>query len=337
MKTKIENIIRQQVIQFYPELAGRVLEIKVLPPALKLHKSEIYEVCVSSDRGISKDIIVKRRFYNANYQNDVVEDTRREFKNLRHLEKQAQGKFRVVKGLGALAEEGLLFMEKIPGKKLSEVLKEFVKKCPSQARRAEVKAYFHRTGQCLKTFHDSGATGRAERIPVTEDIHKAKEIIDSLGWLGKRANLAAAYEHMEALKAGAAVVAIPVVLKHGDFQPRNIFIQNGEPVIFDVGGCRPAIALHDVSDFLIGLFNFNLLYPFSKLTYSIQDECAMAFLNGYFFDQPKPWPSIKFLMMLCAIQQFKGVLSRNRASILRTFWAVHYYKNLFDWLAGWGI
>jgi hypothetical protein len=337
MSSKVENIVREQAAYLFPELSKGNVQVIWLEPEWRLHQSVIYQFCITGDRGFSKDIVVKQRIFNPNYRNDVVVDTLKEYENLRLLEERGKGKFRVVRALGMVQDKGLLFMERVPGKRFSDILKEFNRRKPSPQRFEEIKGCFSASGQWLKAFHESGATGRTEKVPVDECLSEAKRIIAGLGWRAKFSHLESALDQMQKLKNEAGLEIFPVVLKHDDFHLRNILFENGQPVVGDVGGCRLDIALHDICDFLIVLFSFNIRYPFSRFTRLAQVGCAIAFLDSYFSDQRKPWPAIKFHLMLCAIRQTESILLRNRFSFPRTVWAALYYRNLIEWLAKWDI
>ncbi|MDB4349546.1 phosphotransferase [Omnitrophica bacterium] len=326
-ENNIINIIKERVPLYYPDLFSSPVSIKKNKFQKRCHTSIIYQYDLHNCKDILKSLIVKKRIYNPAYNNDIKRDTMLEFEVLSHLNKLADGKFSIPRALDALPAEGVLITEKVEGRSLHSYIQGASVLPMTKAKREFFNKTFYKTGEWLREFHSAVANGKKERINTDECINKARLIIDKFYTLGFPQKLGrTVLKTMNTLKKEVSSFEFPLAIKHGDFQPMNIFYSDNKISAMDFGFSKYDITIKDVCNFIVSIDIFFLKYPSlfwkDKYTKSFTDE----FLNGYYKDGYIQLGTLKFLKCLGTPESLDKVYERNKNSIIRKK-IISFYKD----------
>ena len=330
-RIQLRDLIRSRISIYYPELSLHGVKIKVRLPR-KLHTSVIYQVDIHYNGKLMKSLIVKKRIFNPFYKNDVKEDTRKEFENLKFLNNLSDRKFRIPRVLDALPEEGLLITEKVEGRSLYFYLNKFSYLPLTKAKRDFLEKIFRNVGMWLKEFHKMTYTGKDMKIDTISYIHKAETILSNFSphILSKKL-CEEILNRMKTLERDVLKYTFPVALKHGDFQPRNIIHNQDEVIVMDMESRKEDIIIKDVCNFITGITTFEIRYP-SPWNKGLLNEFVDYFLETYFESNSILYSAIEFMKLLGLVESFESTYKRNELFLRKKMVAFLYEKKIYNLL-----
>jgi len=161
------------------------------------------------------------------------------------------------------------------------------------------------------------------RASVADVAEAVRELTDYLGrTTGGGPFLAAAGRAAErAIQAGAITDPLPLGLAHGDFAPRNVFVDgDGRVAGFDMAARRRVPAYEDVAYFCISLRagTARLAVRWMDPRPPRMTRRARLFLAGYFGDEPVPDQAIALFLLLVTLDNWARIASEPpRAGLAR--------------------
>jgi len=201
---------------------------------------------------------------------------RREFEVLCRL----QGVFLGESGLGVprplhVAHDAVL-MQACGGTRLDELVRRA--RWSGGDQRALLAASMRRTGAWLQTLqratHREG-TGAPEALDRL--VARARADLRPAGGQGRPALPAGLDSRIDGLARAAGTAGAPLVGRHGDFWPGNVFVDDGRVHVIDFEGFGEGLPAEDVADFLVSV---DLLHAYPGLA-GARASLRAAFLEGY--------------------------------------------------------
>ena len=324
-KNQIREYLQGRVYSYYPKFRPSSLHVNNARVLKKQHKSIIYQFDVANKGTIFKSLVVKKRVFNPSYNNQVVENTEKEFNNLQSLYKISNKIFSIPRPVDSIAKEGILITEKVEGKDLYSYLREAAQ-LPLLSRKGFLERICFEFGCWLKKFHTlTNGTGKA--IDIEKYIEKAESLKNKLKSYGVSEELPdSLIEKMQKLKNEIRGREYPIASKHGDFQPRNIIWDKNAITVLDISSSNKDIIYNDICHFLAHLYFFNIKYPISLLDNGFLKKLEHKFLEGYFEQQVIDVPAIDFFMSLKLLSLFEFTYRRNYTFILRKMRIIYFYS-----------
>ncbi|UCC95044.1 MAG: hypothetical protein JSW40_09610 [Candidatus Omnitrophota bacterium] len=314
----LRKMIHSNLSTYYPELSGRHLTIRHYPFSKKCHTSIIYEFAICHKKDILKNIVVKQRIPNSFYNHDVVEDTRKEFDNLRLLNALSERRFSIPRVLDAVPKAGILITEKVCGKPFAACLKASSHLPLSKSKKVFLEKLFFRIGEWLREFHRAGFGGYYAVIEVDKFMRKAEEIVDKFPSWGLPCSLGKKLlGRMRGNENKAASCTFPVSSKHGDFQPLNILYNASTITVLDVGFKKNQITIKDVCNFITGVTTFDLKSFYSLWDIATVHHFNRCFLHGYFDHKSIPYAAVEVVCILGLLEALSRDYKRNTSFIKR--------------------
>jgi len=322
MTEAIQKIIKDNITKYYPELNPAKVCIKASRNIKSGHKSDIYKFAVYEGKEHRRTICVKKRKINTNYSDDIRVATQNEYENLKFF----NGKVRVPRPLDIIQDQNVLIYEKVNGKSLNHYINPYGIFL-SAYYRGHVRKLFKGVGCWLKQYHEAGQTGELVSIDAEAKVAKAVKIVkeyETTGQLGQE--LMKLVQAMKNYTVHLKDYRVPVVRKHGDFQPMNIICHKGEVAVIDMDILQKDINIVDICNFISGVEIVsikNLIYQNRNgLEALLQD-----YIRAYFQDEDIPYQAIHFVRALGAIQFLNACYNRN-SSFLRRKRVISFYTNI---------
>lgn len=267
----------------------------------------------------------------------IAEQTAREFTGLRALYARfgtgADGRFGAVRPLDLLASEHTILMEYVDAPTLRAALAgESRFTLPRQRGTDAAAATWTAAGAWLRQFHDSvQLPGLASRqATVDEVVERFDAYAEYLGdRVGRRAGLLA--RRGGALAAQVLPERLALATGHGDFAPRNVFVDGRRRIIGFDPMPRWRVPVHeDLSRFLVAirlvgaqLHSHGAAYPRRRL-----EQRERAVIDGYWSDGPVPDGQLRCYQLLVLLDKWSALLGaassgrgatlRNRSVLLAT-------------------
>ena len=178
-------------------------------------------------------------------------------------------------------------------------------------------------GRWLREYHAAG--GLAElplRCPTRSDLLSAFD-----RFLTYLADVSGEVRYFQALGEMAARMAehylpdtLPLVVAHGDYAPRNVFVGPGDRVAgFDAAPRVLGPSYEDVARFLVAVrtsgvqvLSFGRAYATARL-----DSLQERFLHGYYAGEPPPLPALRAFELLVLLNKYSAVIARSGSDSLR--------------------
>ncbi len=244
--------------------------------------------------------------------------------------------FGTIRPLDLVPDEPLLLMDYVGEGTLRNAFV-YDSRLLATVRRRTPAAAWRNVGAWLRRFHESGAlVGRPEQQATRA------EVVDLFGQYGDYlSDRLGRLDLRDAASGGAALAArslpdrLPLVVGHGDFAPRNMFVTTeGRITVFDPmpRWCMPRY--EDVCRFLVGMRLTGLQLRSWGLAYS-RDALVRRerwFLSGYFGQDPVPAEELRCYLLLVLLDKWAALAEaqgrggswrgRTRAALMRP---VHEY------------
>jgi hypothetical protein len=212
-----------------------------------------------------------------------------------HFGALADRRFGTVRAFDYIPEAHALVMEVVEEPTLRRLLVRTARFTPPFAR-TDLSVAFRNTGAWLRVFHELPPRG-GDALPVLrqtpDDVVRACDAFTS--YLGERVSadglpdriLAAVAAHAH----GTLPDRLPLGLGHGDYAPRNVFVQrDGRVRVIDMLARRRVPVYEDLAYFTVSLRTTGLQLLLGELAF---DRVRMrdykeAFIRGYFHDDEPP-------------------------------------------------
>mgnify|MGYP005651051029 CR=1 FL=1 len=302
-KEDLKLLLRERINRYYPELNSYRVTIKG-HFLKKQHTSYIYQFDIYNSKGIFKSVVVKKRIFNNVYNNNIVEDTKREYSALQHLKTIPNLNISFPKILDAIPEQGLLITEKFRGKTLFSYLNKASYFLTSNTNKIFLKKLCFNTGEWLREFHRATSIGEMRKINVHGYINKAEVLVHKLSPLGLKVSLGEGLiDKMRSLGREIIGQEFPLALKHSDMQPMNVICSNGRIVVLDIGATKVDIIIKDVCNFVVGMNTVFIKSICSFWNKVLLDQLINEFLCGYFNDGDIPSGAVEFVKSLGMLEQ----------------------------------
>lgn len=332
---RVENLIEKKIYSYYPELASSGIRVKHNRFIKRLITSDIYQFDIYSNNAVFKTIFVKKRKFGQLYNNDIIKDTIAEFENLSFFSSLPDRKFSTPRVLDVISQEGILVTEKIEGKSLYSFLKKFSYLPLAKVKELILRDICIKTGEWLREFHKAGLTGECGKIDTKNYIEKAKLIVNNFPHYGLTKILGnSLIEKIKNLEGSALDYTFPVSFKHGDFQPMNIFYSGDKVSVIDIDLRNKDITIKDVTNFVTGLYTFNVNCLASSLNSHILNGLIDDFLNSYFDGKSVPYRAIEFVKILGILESLERTYKRNESFLKRKIISTFYNSKLKKILEG---
>lgn len=262
---------------------------------------------------------------------DAEQQVATEFAGLRLIEEifgPADPRFGVVRGLDLVPGAATVVLEHVAAPTLRQVLLGHHRLALSDRRlRGTDPACWSNAGAWLAGFHAAGASSAArERGAVRADLlGRFSSYAEYLGErVGARAALVA--DRARDLAADTLPEQLPTVLSHGDYTPRNVFVEpSGRVRVFDPMPRWRAPWLEDVCRFLVNVRLGGLQVHSHGAAFrpGLLDDVERRFLTGYLGGQRRPaeltafWVLVLLDKWAALVSQrprgWRGTLERPRA------------------------
>lgn len=215
-----------------------------------------------------------------------------------------------------------------------------------RAKRLEI-AFVH-VGAWLRKHHELPSLGHCEtRNTSRDDYLQAIERFAS--YLADRTGNPRSIDQIHRQIVSAAQDHLPSVIPtgqvHGDYAPRNIFIDQANRVtVFDTLGRFEAPVFEDIAKLLMTvkasgpqLLSGGLLYNARQLR-----RYEQSFLEGYFFDQPIPYTIVRLFEAQLLLEHWAATVYRHQEGrglrriakgLRRTIWQAGFKSYLQEVLA----
>jgi len=215
-------------------------------------------------------------------------------------------------------------------------------------RRKRLETAFGNAGAWLRKHHGLPALAHCETRNTSRDEF-LQAIERFVSYLADHAGDTHRIRQMHRQIVTAAEEHLPAVIStgqvHGDFAPRNVFIDQGSRVtVFDTLGRFEAPIYEDIARMLMAvkvcgpqLLSGGLLYNTTQLR-----SYEQSFLQGYFFDQPIPYKIVRLFEAQLLLEHWVAIVYRHREGrgfrrlakgFRRTIWQIGFKSYLREILA----
>lgn len=334
LKQKLMQIIKERITTYYPKIQSSSVTIQDNHPEQKYHTSTIYQFDILKDGSLYKCVMVKKRFFNTAYNNDVNKDTSAEFNNLKSLyEKGLCGS--IPRALDAFPQEGILISEKIEGIRLADCLTRYSYLPLTRERYDFLGNVFKETAGWLKAFHHLTDSGKTAGIEAEKKIQQADSILIKLYSYGFPRKLGSQIiKKMSEAKAEIKDLNFRLAKKHGDFQPMNIYCQKNKIIVMDIDSLKEDICIKDVCNFIVGTNIFNIRCAYSFIGKSALNSLIKLFLSSYYANNEYCYPALKFYTTLGLLEFCQSSYNRNHNIFKRkrilSFYSMRLKKQVKD-------
>ncbi len=249
------------------------------------------------------------------------EKPRYEYAALRHIEshlgKSASGQIDVVRVFDFLEDEQALVMQWINAPDLRSQLANQHRFAWGTRRRDLTPALTH-AGRWLRSYHGLPSLPHTtQRATGRDDLLAAADRF--IGYLarhsGQPSGFARLQLRLEALARRCVPRELPAGLVHGDFAPRNVFVDANQRVtVIDTLARFRAPVYEDICHMIIALQTSGPRLVTGDLLYdeSIINRYEQAFLQGYFHDSPIPWPALRAVQVTLMLESWCAIVHRHR-------------------------
>lgn len=252
----------------------------------------------------------------------AAELTRFEYQGLRGiagLTDDDDPRFDAVRPLAELLEHSTILMDFHHAPTLHRVLLDHSRfgrlRHPLRSR-LDVPMAWSRAGAWLRRFHDGmPADGLAVRQRAREDVcdrfRAFASYFSDVRGIGAAAEVA---REGEALAAATLPEVLPLAVGHGDYAPRNLFVDGAGRVTVIDPMPRWMVPRHeDIGRFLIALRLLGLQVHSHGAAFS-QDwlaEREREFLAGYYGDDPLPTDLVRCYQVLILVDKWSALVERS--------------------------
>ena len=227
---------------------------------------------------------------------------------------QAQdASLRCVRPLAHFPEHGAMLLDYVEQPTLRSRLHALTMRQAAVGTRENLELSFRTCGQVLRRFHEQEPS-----LPVVrrgDDAGERMQLIQRyIDFLLPRLPNPVLLEPLAELAAGTCDPG-PMAMSHGDLAPRNVFAwPDGHVAIFDPMPVWLAPAYEDVARFLVELATMALqaLTRGRALGERATGRYRLAFLAGYFGDEPVPVRALQSYEALLLLDKWASATARLR-------------------------
>lgn len=259
----------------------------------------------------------------------VAEQTAREFAGLCAVHERfgngVDRRFGAVRPLAHLPSEHTLLMEYVDAPTLRDRLTTQSRLSLPRQRDPEATATpWSYAGAWLRRYHDD------VRVPaVTTRQASLDEVVERFaaygGFLGDRLGRDVGDLARRGGRLAEEVLPdrLPVALGHGDFAPRNVFVEPGGRVtVFDPMPRWDVPVYEDLARFLVGIRLLGARVHTRGAAYSRRrvEEHEQEVIDGYWTEQPVPGPQVRCYELLVLLDKWSALVdaaTRGRGAGLR--------------------
>jgi aminoglycoside phosphotransferase (APT) family kinase protein len=330
---EVGGIVEEHATTWFPELAAPV-RVRVLDSRRRLRGSLVSFRCTDT-AGATRDVVVKTSAGSASTEGgsrprlssvaSAAERASLEPAALRaagaHFAASGDARLGVVRVLAHTDDPAALLLERVEAPSLQIAL---TKAWPAHlVGRHPLRDALCAAGRWLRTFHDMPS------LPHTRERHTTvPEVVDAIrraaGYVGAVADatdlLRRASDYGTALAAASLPPALPLVVAHGDFTPRNLLQGPGVRLTgFDFMARWCTAPYEDIAYFLTDLRagRAQRLSGGRALPRAALVGYEEAFLSGYYGSDPVPRSALAVYEVLMLLDLWAAVLARSRTATTR--------------------
>jgi colanic acid/amylovoran biosynthesis glycosyltransferase len=284
--------------------------------------SYVAEVAISDGRA-KREVVVKQQRARASESRNAADRARIEFHALTMLRELMRADFtettRVVaysvpKVLAFDEEAAALVLERARGRSLETIIREGRNRGPRNVHYVALR----RAAIWLAKMQSHTRSGDDARHILTAIVVLALRDLElaAFGDRELRPYRAAIAERLRTLESRVAEKSFPVVGRHGDYWPGNIYIDDDRVEVIDFEGYREGLPLEDVAQFLIHL---DLYFAYPMLS-NMRRRLRAAFLDSYAaFGGQLDQDALQLFTIATALQSLARV-RRATQGVLRNYW-----------------
>lgn len=224
--------------------------------------------------------------------------------------------FGVVRPLDHLAAESTILMDYVDASTLRQAfIAESRLMLPSKFARRRVASggAWHHAGAWLRAFHQSAPleslpARQSTRQDVIDQFHAYHDFLTAR--LGVR-SVGEIATSGAALAASVLPERLPLAVGHGDYAPRNMFVDaRGRLIVFDPMPRWRAPCYEDLCRFLIGLRLLGLQLHSHGAAYSQHDveRRERDVISGYYGDEDAPLEQIRCYQLLIMLDKWSALV-----------------------------
>ncbi len=232
--------------------------------------------------------------------------------------------FGVIRPLDHMTGQSTLLMDYVAGRTLRDafIAESRLVASPTGRRRRAPHTAWGNAGAWLRRFHDSvpGESLPAQQVTrceVVDHFHQYGAYLSER--LGPRKLGGVASKGAE-LAAGALPDRLPLAVGHGDYAPRNMFVDgNGRVTVFDPMPRWRQPRYEDLCRFTIGMRLLGLQLSSHGAAYSRGhlNRREREFLTGYFGDDI-PWAALRCYQLLILLDKWSALVDAESGDGWRT-------------------
>ncbi|MDQ6799438.1 MAG: glycosyltransferase [Acidobacteriota bacterium] len=285
--------------------------------------SYVAEVAIS-DGSAKREVVVKQQRARPAESRKATDRARIEYQALTML-RQRMGEealteagravaYSVPKVLAFDEESAALILEHARGKSLETIIRDG----RNRGLRNRHFVALHRAGIWLAKMQSQTRSSDDGRHILTAIVVLALRDLELAAVANRalRPDRSRIADRLRTLEAQLAEKTFPLVGRHGDYWPGNIYIDDDRVEVIDFEGFREGLPLEDVAQFLIHL-DLYVAYPlFSK----VQRKLRAAFLDSYVAFGGKLDDDAMQLFTITTALQFLARVRRPAKGFLRDYW-----------------
>jgi hypothetical protein len=313
------------------------------------HPAPLVLAKVRLERQGTETLDLPRRPHLAPAPAPVDEQTAREFAGLRAIHERfgtgADSRFGAVRPLAHLRSEHTILMEYLDAPTLRDRLAAQSRlSLPGQREPRATQSPWSSAGAWLRRYHDD------VRVPDLTPRQAARDEVverfDAYGhFLGERLGRGVGDLTRRAARLAEEVLPerLPVAVGHGDFAPRNAFVeQSGRVTVFDPMPRWSVPVYEDLGRFLVGIRLLGGRLHTHGAAYSRRrvEEHELDVISGYWADEPAPGPQLRCYELLVLLDKWSALLGapaggrgsglRGRSVLLATGFVQDEARRLLD-------
>ncbi|QEG41897.1 phosphotransferase [Roseimaritima ulvae] len=234
-----------------------------------------------------------------------------------HLDQHPDPRFGVVRVYDLLPQQQAMVMQWIDLPALRQKLYA-THRFSSVSRAQRLEPAFSHTGAWLRNHHQLPPLSHCQTRNTTRDDYLAaveRFVAFLADHAGDREGILRMHERIVQWAQSEMPAEIPTGQVHGDFAPRNVFVDDQNCVsVFDTLGRFEAPIYEDIAKMLMTvnasgpqMLSAGMLYPRPRL-----ERFQRAFLEGYFGDQAIPTSVIQLFLVQLLLEHWAAVVYRHR-------------------------